>query len=251
MKKKKILLITVPLICIIGIIIGVVHYKGKQVDSKKESNNSTELADNEKSDGGTSNEEVKDNSSASEKSDVDQSDNKEASATTAKKTDTTKNSKSVAKNEKWIYEKKGYYLYKTNSDKSNKTKVKTEPIWDYNIDGNTLYYISASEGSNGIELKSLYKVNLGTGESKKLSDADTARLCVVGDDIYFDKNCEVFTIKTNGTGLTKISKEKGSILQKADKEFVVYTYNDKGKTMQATVPTKYNKHQIGAVEEVK
>ncbi|MEQ8197625.1 MAG: DUF5050 domain-containing protein [Clostridiaceae bacterium] len=230
MKLKKIILILILSACAIGMIGCTKENKDSQLQTNTEYSKQGEPQ-----------------TQSENKNSVSEENTTEPSAETT-------DSKNTAENEKYNYKKEGYYLYRISLDGNTKTKLQTEPIHDYVIVDNKLYYLSTDEGANGISLKTLYKVDLATDVSTKLSDADSSKFCVVEDDIYFSKNFTIYTIKIDGTGLTKISSEnqKGAVLESANKDFVVYicTDSDTNKQVRVFSPTKYNTHQVGAFENI-
>ncbi|GIM27641.1 hypothetical protein CPJCM30710_03070 [Clostridium polyendosporum] len=245
MEFKKIILILMLSACTIGMIGCTKENKDSQSQTKPEYSTQSESQTQ------SENKNSVDSKNTTEKGTNGENSNAKPSKTPSeiKKDDST-----TTKNKIYTYKKEGYYLYRISSDSNTKTKLKTEPIHDYVIVNNKLYYLSTDEGANGISLKALYKVDLATDVSTKLSDADSAKFCVVDDDIYFSKNFIIYTIKTNGTGLTKISSEneKDAILESASKEFVGYICTDskRNKRVRVISPTKYNTHGVGAVEDI-
>ena len=251
MKFKKTLLIIISLVCILSLV--SCSKSNNEISNTQEEQTQSDLKDEPKQS------DLKDEQTQSSiKTDNKKPNGSESSVGTndTKKTDEVQsNNKTETTENYWDYMKIGYYLYKAKPDGSNKVKIQTEPIHDYWMMESTLYYISTDEGANGIELKALYKVDLATGVTKKLSDADTVKLFVIGDDIYFQKSFQIFTIKTDGTGLTRLSKdtESGAILESANADMIQYTYTNSSnnKRMRVFMPTKDNPHQVGGEEEVK
>lgn len=256
--KKIILILMLSASCTIGIIGCTKENKDSQSQTKTEYSTQNESQTQSENKNSASKENSSESSAKTtdSKNTTDKETNGENSNAKPSKTpsETKKDDSTTTKNKNYTYKKEGYYLYRISSDSNTKTKLKTEPIHDYIIVNNKLYYLSTDEGANGISLKALYKVDLATDVSTKLSDADSAKFCVVDDDIYFSKNFTIYTIKANGTGLTKISSEneKDATLESASKEFVAYICTDskRNKRVRVISPTKYNTHGVGAVEDI-
>lgn len=256
--KKIILILMLTTSCTIGMIGCTKENKDSQSQTQTEYSTESEpqTQSEDKNPSSKENSGESSNKATDSKNTTDKEPNdKNSDAKTPKApSETIKDDSTTTENKTYTYQKEGYYLYRISSDGKTKTKVKTEPIHDYVIENNKLYYLSTDEGANGMSLKALYKVDLATDVSTKLSDADSANFSVVDDDIYFSKNFEIYTIKTDGTGLTKISSEneKDAILQSASKESVVYicTDSERNKRVRVILPTKYNTHRIGAVEDL-
>jgi serine/threonine protein kinase len=97
------------------------------------------------------------------------------------------------------------YLYKIQTDGTERTKLSSDPCSYINVVGDWIFYI------NGSDRDTVYKIRTNGKSRKKLNDDISFDISVAGDWIYYmngSDNYTLYKMRTDGTKKTKLNSDE-------------------------------------------
>jgi hypothetical protein len=111
--------------------------------------------------------------------------------------------------EKMLIESNTGYLFSCDLNGNNEVKLTNEPIYDFCLDGNYIYYTSYNAASS--RPSPLKRINIDTKETESLLINNITCFCIENEDIYFSDGYNVSKFNINTQESIKILSTEAQI----------------------------------------